>query len=90
MFVGNFFYGIRIFSISLSMRQKYKHLIGKGWNGKVSSRQMRKLKVLIQEDDSRQAIDRFLEMKKRIIIILLSGFLLLLGIGLLNRILSVQ
>jgi hypothetical protein len=87
MFVGNLFYGMRIFSIGLSMREKYKHLIGKGWNGRINSRQMQRLKGLIQEKDSRQAIDKFLELKRRCIIIMLSGISLLLLIGLLNRIL---
>jgi hypothetical protein len=88
MLIGNLYYGLRLLSLAFGIRNKNSHLIDKGWNGRVTPKQLRKLKEIINDEKSKQAIEKFLKYHRLVIIIIITGVFLFLLIGFLNRIIT--
>lgn len=85
MLIGGVYFGLRLFSLAYGIRKKNAHLIGKGWNGRATPKQLRKLRAIINDEISKEAIERFLKYHRMIIVIMITGVFLFLLIGLLNR-----
>jgi hypothetical protein len=88
MLVGNFYYGLRLFSLAVGIKRKNGYLIGKGWNGRVTPRQLRKLREVTRDEDSKASIDLFLKYHQVVTMIFVLAIFLFLLIGFLNRLMT--
>jgi hypothetical protein len=88
MLIGCLYFGARLLLLGFDIRGRNMHLVGKGWNGRVTSKQLRKLKEIINDEKSKQAIEKFLKYHRLVIIIIITGVFLFLLIGFLNRIIT--
>jgi len=73
-----------MFSMAVKIRGRNAHLIGKGWNGRASMRQYKKLAIVTEDEDSKRLIRDFSNYTKMQVVILFAGISLFLLIGFLN------
>ncbi|MGK2863573.1 MAG: hypothetical protein ACSLE0_16695 [Chitinophagaceae bacterium] len=60
MLIGLGYSGIKVFSIALLLRQRNAEYVGKGWDGRVTTKQLKKLKSLHLMRFSKKRIDQYL------------------------------
>lgn len=83
MLGGSLYFGVKMLLLATSIRTKNLKFIGKEWNGRASSRQMKKL-LFVTDENSIKDIQQFLYYSNIVKVLIVGGFIALLSVAAVN------